>query len=218
MQVEIIPAIIAKNFAELKEKIAKVEPYVSWVQLDIMDGRFVAARTWNRPQELSSIETHTSLEADLMVVNPMTVIFPWLESGVERIFVQKEAFQESDSDRDIQDVIEKVHARGKEIGLTLNVETSVESVYSYTNAIDWVLLRGGIPGSYGQPFQNVVIDKVRALRQHDKDINIMVDGGVRLDLVSLLKEAGVNALAVGSAIFRAPDVKEVIAAFKKEAM
>ena len=56
MSVEIIPAIIAKNFKELKEKIEIVEQYVRWVQLDIMDGNFVPNFTWNKPKEAGGIK------------------------------------------------------------------------------------------------------------------------------------------------------------------
>jgi ribulose-phosphate 3-epimerase len=215
--VEIVPTIIAQNIKEVEEKIRLVEQYVSWVQLDIMDGRFVEARTWNNPKELSSIETRLNLEADLMVLDPVIAVTSWLESKVERIFVQKEAFGGTNPDIEIRETVERIHGEGKEAGLTLNVETPVAEVFPWLKVIDWVLLRGGTPGSYGQPFQEIVFGKIRMLKSRDSLIRIMVDGGVRLDLVSSLKEAGVNALAVGSAIFRAPDIKVAIEAFKKEA-
>jgi ribulose-phosphate 3-epimerase len=212
--IEIIPAIIGQNFREVEEKIRKVEPYVPWVQLDIMDGRFVATRTWNNPSELASLKTALRFEADLMVEDPLRNAISWIRSRVERVFVQIETLQSS---KEVFAMIEHIREGGKEVGLTLNVETPPESVYPYVRSVDWVLFRGGIPGSYGQPFQDAVIEKIRVLRRYSPAIHIMIDGGVRLDLVSSFKEAGVNALAVGSAIFRAPDIKRAIEVFHKEA-
>jgi len=211
---EIIPTIIAQDIAEVERRIRMVESYVLWVQLDIMDGRFVEVKTWNRPEELSTIKTTLHFEADLMVQDPVRAITPWIESRAERIFVQREVFENED---DIYRVAERVHAKKKEFGLTLNVETPVERIFPFAGIIDRALFRGGTPGSYGRPFQEVVFEKIRAFREHAPDIPIAIDGGVRLDLVKRLREAGVVSFSVGSAIFNAPDIQQAIEALKEAA-
>ncbi|MBI1888642.1 MAG: ribulose-phosphate 3-epimerase, partial [Candidatus Spechtbacteria bacterium] len=85
MSVEIIPAIIAKNFKELTDKVQLVESYADWVQLDIMDGKFVPNRTWRKPKDLQTFNPRVFLEAHLMILNPEKHAKEWILAGVKRI-------------------------------------------------------------------------------------------------------------------------------------
>lgn len=213
--VEIIPTIIAQSIDEVRAKIKLIEPYVKLAQLDIMDGRFVKTRTWNKPEELRELQTPLSLEADLMVMHPEEEIIPWLESPVRRIFVQYEAFE--DPYVGIQIVRQKLRAKMKEFGLTINPETPVELLLPFVQTCDRILLRGGTPGRYGQPFQEPVIHKVSVLKQRFHGI-IEIDGGVKVGIAKRLCKAGVGALAVGSAIFNAPgtSIEEAIERLRRD--
>lgn len=92
---EIIPAIIAKNFGELQERVAAVELCVETVQLDIMDGVFVPNKTWpyteGALEDLEKLETKLLLETHLMVEKPEEVLDDWLDSKVERVILHYEA-------------------------------------------------------------------------------------------------------------------------------
>jgi len=102
--IEIIPTIIAKDFQELEEKIKKVEPYVEWVQLDVMDGQFVENATWDKPTDLKNLETNLNLEAHLMIQNPEENIDDWIESGVKRIIIH---FESTDQPKEAIERIKK---------------------------------------------------------------------------------------------------------------
>jgi len=89
--IEIIPAIIAKSFKELKEKVDLVGPYVKWVQLDIMDSSFVPNFTWNTPSDLKYYDPGVFMEAHLMISEPEKYIGRWIDAGVKRIIFHIEA-------------------------------------------------------------------------------------------------------------------------------
>src|SRR3989344_5247566 len=115
----IIPAIIAKDFEELQSKLAKIDGLVSWAQIDVMDGVFVPPKTWDNPADLENISTVINLEAHLMIANPEEIIDGWLNSPVKRILLH----YESTTHAQIERLIEKALASGKEAGVALKLQT-----------------------------------------------------------------------------------------------
>jgi ribulose-phosphate 3-epimerase len=206
---EIIPAIIAKDFQDLKNKIKIVEPYVQTVQLDIMDGIFVSNETWRAPDELVNLETKLFLEAHLMVTEPEKVFEQWAASPVQRIIVHWEALENFKSQ--ILNFAQHTYERNKEFGIALNPETPLEVLDHFINKVDLVLLMSVNPGFAGQPFQESVIPRIVSLRQKYPDVKIGVDGGVNLSNAKKLALAGAEFLAVGSFIYAAGNPEQVIA-------
>src|SRR3990167_5851008 len=115
----IIPAIIAKDFEELKTKLAQVEGLVSWAQIDVMDGVFTPPTTWREPADLEKINSAINLEAHLMVEKPENIIDGWLNSPVRRILLH----YESTTHTHIEELIEKILTSGKEAGVALKLQT-----------------------------------------------------------------------------------------------
>ena len=216
---EIVPAIIAKSFAELEQKIKAVEPFVQAVQLDIMDGVFVPNQTWpyfegQNISDLEKIGANLSLEAHLMVARPDEVFDGWLTSPAKRVILHWEAMAQSSNIKvQMSKFIELAHARGKELGIALNPETPIEVLDEFVGKVDLVLLMSVNPGFAGQEFQEGVIPKIIALRQKYPDVKIEVDGGVNLKNVQKLKDAGADLLAVGSAIFNSSNAGDFIKEF-----
>jgi len=202
--IEIIPAIIPKFFQEIEEKIKLVEPYVDWVQLDVMDGKFVNNSTWNNPNDLKSLNTNLNLEVHLMINNPEEAIDDWIESGVKRIIIHYESTDKH------KEIIEKVKRAGLEIGLAINPETSIEVIDEFYKDIDLVLIMSVNPGFGNQDFLNESVDKIRQLRERYKNVNIEVDGGVNLETAPNVIKAGANILISGSAIFKSNNIEETI--------
>ena len=236
MAVEIIPAIIAKDFAELEEKIKLVEPFVKTVQLDVMDGIFVANTTWpyfapqsgaanGKPslRELEKLEISLDIEAHLMVEAPHRVLNEWLESKVKRVILHWETLEEIHNHEllpyktqltagfPVSNLAEETHKRGKKLGVALNLDTPITVLDNFISYIDLVLLMSVPPGESGQEFDERVIAKIIALRQKYPDVKIEVDGGVNAANVAQLVEAGADFLVIGSAIFDAEDIKGAIA-------
>jgi len=206
--IQIIPAIIAQDFEELQEKIKKVESYVDWVQLDVMDGKFVDNSTWNNPADLEHLETNIKTEVHLMVQNPENVIDDWIKSGVQRIIFHYESTDKH------QEIIERIKQAGLQVGLAINPKTSIEVIDVFVNQLDLVLIMTIQPGFGGQKFLEETLWKIKDLREKYKDVKIGVDGGINLETASKVIEVGANILFIGSAIFKSKNIEEVIKELK----
>ncbi|MFH1461277.1 MAG: ribulose-phosphate 3-epimerase [Patescibacteria group bacterium] len=219
--IEIIPTIIAKDFQELKEKIGRVELYVNWAQLDVMDGQFVSNSTWpyiagkNNPADLKNLETNLKLEVHLMVKQPEEVIDDWLDSGVKRIIFHYEATDKH------KEIIDKIKKAGLEVGIAINPETPIEVLAEFLNVsgskfqVSLILIMTVEPGQGGQGFLDYTLFKIKKLRESYPDVKIEVDGGINFKTAPQVIKAGANLLASGTAIFNSSDIKEAINRLKK---
>ena len=220
---EIIPAIIAKDLDELKERIKLVESCSKTVQLDVMDGVFVDNKTWNMPEDLDKLETNLKFEAHLMIEAPHRVLNRWLASPkISRVILHWEAMEkihnhellpyetQVDAKFPVSNLSREVHRCGKQFGVALNPNTPIEVLDNFINDIDLVLLMSVNPGFAGQDFKEEVIPKIIALRQRHSDVKIEVDGGVSPQNILKLVTAGADFLVMGSAIFVNSDPQLVI--------
>lgn len=211
--VEIVPAIIAKNFEELEQKIKSVEPYVIWVQLDVSDGRFTTMATWNNPEDIKRISTNLNLEAHLMISEPEKEIDRWIGSGVKRILIHFESSEQLDS------IIQKIKSAGLGVGVVLNLQTPIEVLDKLNNPdsnLDVIQLMGiSEIGYYGHPFNERVISKIFSLRAKYPNVKIAVDGGINKENAEKSAQVGIDILVAGSAIFGSQNVKKAIEELKQ---
>lgn len=207
---EIIPAIIAKNFEEVKKKIKLVEPYVKWVQLDIMDGKFVPNVTWNNPADLRNESFEINLEAHLMISEPEKYIESWITAGIKRIIFHIEAASKP------EEIIKMCREKGVQAGVAMNPETPYQSLCSGTGQtplielVDMVLVLGVSPGFGGQKFKPEVISKIQALREANPHLTIGVDGGMNPETAKLVIDAGANVIVAGSYIYESENIEKAI--------
>jgi len=216
---EIIPAIIAKDFGELEKKIKLVEPYVSWVQLDVMDGKFAPEKSWpfvaaapqGKPAELKNISTSLNLEAHLMVFEPEKEIDAWINSGVKEILIHIE------STKNLQEIIKKIKGAGLKAGVVLNLETDVTKIEeTFIDSVDLVQFMAIAQiGYHGHPFDDKVIPKIIALRQKYPNVKIAVDGGINSETAKKAAKAGADILVAGSAIFAESNIEKAINELKQ---
>lgn len=204
--VEIIPAILVKTEEEFRARFRQVEPLVSWVQIDIVDGKFAPNVTWNDPLVMASLKTSVRFEIDLMVADVEREVGRWLGAvpQVGRILVHEEALRHDAPRREVFDLMADMREQGIEFGLSLNPETDVEHLFPYIDELDAVLLLGVSPGFGGQKLQENVIKKVALLREKFRNLPIEVDGGVSAENARALVEAGATRLAAGSFLFKHP--------------
>ncbi|OPL12072.1 MAG: hypothetical protein AVO34_02360 [Firmicutes bacterium ML8_F2] len=202
--IQIIPVIMVESFEELKSRIKKVEPYVDWVQLDVMDGHFVNNQTWGDPIELKDLETDLNIEVHLMVRNPEEEVDQWIDSGVERIIIHYESTNQH------KEIIKKIKQAGLEFGLAISPETPIETVDNFIQDLDLVLVMTVNPGQGGQDLIEETLGKIKQLRKKYKDVNIEVDGGINPKTAPLVIRAGANLLASGSAIFKSDNPRKAI--------
>lgn len=191
----IIPSIIARSFSGVREKIILAERFASWVQLDIADGDFAGPETWSNPDDLRDINSTVKKEIHLMVQEPERVLREWMDVA-DRVYIHYEAT------REMKALVSAFPSSRAELGIALSLETPISVLTPYRESIQSVQLMSiASLGSYGSPFDERVFEKISILRDEYPSVTISVDGGVHLELVKRLRDAGASHLVVGSAIF-----------------
>jgi ribulose-phosphate 3-epimerase len=201
--IEIVPAILVKTIDELNQRVKEVEPYVNRIQLDIMDGIFVPNKTI-QPEDMSIFKTKLMKEAHLMVDDNEKYVDAFLDLGFDMIIVHYE------SCKDIPRIIKKVKGRGKKIALAINPPTLVSAIKDYLDDLDMVLIMSVNPGFSGQGFLPEILPKIKELRKMKKNLDIEVDGGIKLGTTKLVAEAGANIIVSCSGIYGYDNKKEAM--------
>ncbi|MDO8743001.1 MAG: ribulose-phosphate 3-epimerase [Candidatus Azambacteria bacterium] len=217
---QIIPALItsdedSKNdFKELKFTFEKLWPFLNefnnWVQIDITDGKFVPTTTNIKLEELQYFTEKANVELHLMINRPEETIGKWARIGPKRIIVHIEAVE------NMNEILDVCREKNIEIGLALNPETPNVMIEPWLDTVDMIVFLGVHPGKGGQEFISGVLDKIKSLRQNFPNVRIEVDGGVRLDNIEKLKEAGVDIFVVGSGILKSPNIGKAISELKNK--
>lgn len=208
--VKIIPAIIAKNYLSLKEKINLTEKFspCSLMQIDIMNNTFVKNKTVNFAT-LKKIKTNLKFEFHFMINNPEKSIKKWLQLSPQNIYFHLETSNK------INELIKLVKKNKIKIGLAINPETSVELLKPYLNSIDSVLLLSVNPGFYASPFQKNIYQKIKNLKKIAPQMTIAVDGGINTKNIKNLISAGATKLCIGSNIYQTTNPIKAYQEFQK---
>ncbi len=226
--IEIIPAVLPKNYEDLKNKISLVRGVVPVVQIDICDGIFVPSKTW--PFE-TTLDEHfhkilneeegipfwedIDFELDLMVSDAVENFDVYAKLGAKRMVFHIEAVGDLKEFKDFIEAIDVYVRETVEIGIAINIETPVKQIFPLVNDVDFVQCMGVDKiGFQGQEFDIKVIENIKKLKDEFPDLIISVDGGVNLRTATLLKEAGASRLIVGSAIFNTEDIIGAVEDFK----
>jgi ribulose-phosphate 3-epimerase len=209
----VFPSILATNFFNLQAKLsAFAKSRINFIHLDIMDGHFVDNISFG-PAIARAIKEKFpfSLDVHLMVSNPAKMIPHFIESGADWLSVHVE------TDDDCGDLIGIIKENGRRAGLVLNPDTPLERVQPFLKRIDYVLLMSVFPGFGGQQFITDTLERVRQVRQEllsqQSPCLLQVDGGITLDNVSLLKEAGAELFVIGTHLYNADNIEEKIGQF-----
>ncbi|GFR35070.1 ribulose-phosphate 3-epimerase [Thermobrachium celere] len=213
--IKIAPSILSADFSKLHEEIKKVEEAgADYLHIDVMDGHFVPNITIGAPV-VKAIRKHSNLTFDvhLMIENPDFYIGDFAEAGADIITVHAEAC------RHLNRTIQNIKSYGKKVGVALNPATPLNVLDYSLEYIDMVLIMTVNPGFGGQKFIPNMIEKIKNLKtmicSRGLNIDIEVDGGIKLDNYKQVVEAGANILVAGSAIFESDDIKKTTQEFKK---
>ncbi|MCI6675493.1 MAG: ribulose-phosphate 3-epimerase [Clostridiales bacterium] len=216
--IQLVPSILAADFSRLGEELQIIEDAgVKMVHIDVMDGMFVPSISVGLPV-ISSIRKKSSLcfDVHLMVEDPARYTKQFAEAGADIITIHAEAAKH------LHRTICEIKTMGKQVGVVLNPSTPLNVLDYVLDDLDSVLLMTVNPGFGGQDYIPQMTRKISELsaiiKERGLNVNIEVDGGIKLSNVHEVIEAGANWIVAGSAVFGkdpSQNVKEFHKIFQK---
>jgi ribulose-phosphate 3-epimerase len=207
-------SVLSADFSCLKEEIKKVEDAKpDFIHLDVMDNVFVPNISFGFPV-INAIKKISSLplDAHLMTINPEKYVERLAETGVKNITFHVEAVEEP------SELIDLIKSKKITAGICVNAKTPVEKVFSFLQEVDLVLVMSVNAGFGGQKFLPEALEKVKALHEKKKKLNlefeIQIDGGIDRLTAPKAVDAGVENLVCGSAFFKDSNPRKLVSFFK----
>lgn len=203
------PSILSADFAKLGAEVRAVqEAGADLIHFDVMDNHYVPNLTIG-PLVCEAIRPHVDLPIDVhLMVEPVDALIPlFAKAGANIITFHPEA------SRHIDRTLSLIKDQGCKAGLVFNPATSLEYMDYVMDKLDIVLLMSVNPGFGGQHFIETTLSKIKLARQKiqawtlkgGQDIWLEVDGGIKIENIARIAQAGADTFVAGSAIFGAPD-------------
>jgi len=211
----IAPSILTANFLNLEREIAMLnDSSADWVHLDVMDGVFVPNLTFGFHviRQIRKITT-LPLDAHLMIIDADKYIEEFKNSGVDKLTVHYEACP------NLPATVSKIKSLDMDAGVAISPDTPVDVLKEILPELDLVLNMTVHPGYGGQKFIEHSWGKIRQLREMIDHSGlktlIQIDGGVGLENIAGLRDAGVDCFVVGNTVFASDDPRDTILRLKQ---
>lgn len=205
--IQFVPAILTNDKEELIKQVGILQEMVDLIQLDVMDGTFVDNLTVEVDQ-LLDLNFSFQVEMHLMVDYPKDyAIFCKDKRIVRSIF----HFQSKEHPATVIDHFKKYDVQ---VGMAINPEVQVKDIIHLIPELHSILIMGVKPGLQGQSFIPEVLEKISEIRNVRENIQIGIDGGIKLEMIPEMKKQDINYICVGSGIWKSENTQEQIRKFQ----
>lgn len=213
MKILTSPSLLACDFLHLGDEVRRaMDSGADWLHCDVMDGAFVPNISFGFDiiRQIHSI-TDVPLDVHMMTGAPQKYIETLRDAGAAVVTVHNDTGM---SEEELIDTLKHIRACGMKSAVALRPRIPAESVFSLLEYMDMILVMTVEPGFGGQKFMADMLDKITAIRREaDRrglSIDIQVDGGINAENAARTAAAGANVFVVGTASFRAPDMKTAL--------
>ena len=200
----ISPSVLNADLVHFDNEVKKIKDAgMNWIHFDVMDGRFVEAVKFEMPllKELSS-KVDLFKDVHIMIANPLEMVDEFKNVGADQLTFHYEACKD---DKEVLEVINKIHKCGMKAGISIKPATPVEKIYPFLKDLDIILVMSVEPGRGGQKFMEPSLERIATLRKEIDKVGskalISVDGGINDVTAPKCLEAGVDVLVVGQYLF-----------------